>query len=258
MISKALAEILKVKLRSKVVLTFQDIDGDITSAAYRITGFYETVHSTYDEMYLFVNQTDLQRDMRIQQSVHEIAIFLNKLESIEKIIEKVQKIAPDLSVESWRDLAPEMDLAESSSRINLIMITSIIMLALVFGIINTMLMAVLERIRDLGMLMAIGMNRVKIFVMIVLETIMLAIIGGPIGMIIGFTSVSYFKKEGIDLSFYSEGLRKFGVESVIRPQMDPDYYVLLSIVVALTAVFAAMYPAYKAIRLKPVEALRKL
>jgi ABC-type antimicrobial peptide transport system permease subunit len=134
----------------------------------------------------------------------------------------------------------------------------IIMLALIFGIINTMLMAVLERTRELGMLMAVGMNRSRVFTMIIIETILLGVIAAPVGLLLGFLTNTYFAIYGIDLSSYSEGMEKFGLSDVVYTHMQTTDYISIMIAVAITAILGALYPALKAIRLKPVDAIRKI
>jgi ABC-type antimicrobial peptide transport system permease subunit len=139
----------------------------------------------------------------------------------------------------------------------MLIMTVIFMLALIFGIINTMLMAVLERMKELGMLMAVGMNKPKIFIMVVLETIFIASIGAPIGMLLGIGTVRYLNKVGINLSSWSRALEEFGMSEIVRPEVNGDTILTITIAVVITAILAAIYPALKAIKLKPVEALRK-
>ena len=132
------------------------------------------------------------------------------------------------------------------------------MLALSFGIINTMLMAVLERIRELGMLMAIGMNKLKVFTMIVLETIMLVAVGAPVGVLLGTLTIAFLGHRGIDLSAFSDTLKMYGMSDTIYFQVEPVVYLQMAIAVSVTALLASIYPALKAIRLRPVEAIRKI
>ena len=132
------------------------------------------------------------------------------------------------------------------------------MLALVFGIVNTMLMAVLERMRELGMLMAIGMNKIRVFFMVVVETIYLSTIGAPLGLIVSWLTIKYYQNVGVDLSNYSEGLESFGYSSILYPYVQPDAYIQIAIAVMVTAFIGAMYPAWKAVKLKPVEALHSI
>ena len=132
------------------------------------------------------------------------------------------------------------------------------MTALIFGIVNTMLMAVLERFRELGMLMAVGMNKLRVYLMILLETVFLGIAGAPIGLLVGWLTIYYYQINGVDLSNYSEGLESFGYASILYPYIETDVYVTVTIGVIITTVIAALYPAWKAVKLKPVEALHKI
>ena len=123
---------------------------------------------------------------------------------------------------------------------------------------NTMLMAVLERTRELGMLTAVGMKRKEVFGMIVLETLFLGMVAAPIGLFLGALTVSYFGAYGLDLSAYSGGMEKFGLQSIVYPTLESSVFLKVAIAVAITAIIGALYPAFKATRLKPGEAIRKI
>jgi ABC-type antimicrobial peptide transport system permease subunit len=165
---------------------------------------------------------------------------------------------PHQKVESWRDLSPVLVFMEQWMASSLKVLIVIIMAALAFGIINTMLMAVLERIRELGVLMALGMKRSRIFLMIMLETIFLSIVGGPLGLLAGFVTISWLGKRGIDLTEYSEGLEAIGYSSVLYPALSYQDYGLIVAGVLITALVASVYPAWKAVRLNPVEAIHTI
>jgi ABC-type antimicrobial peptide transport system permease subunit len=132
----------------------------------------------------------------------------------------------------------------------------IILLALGFGIVNTMLMVILERVKELGMLMAVGMNRVRVFSMIVLETVFLSLTGGTIGILLALILTQITGKTGIDLSLWGDGLNSMGYDSIIYPEIGFDSIIGVAIMVIITGVLSAIYPARKAIRLNPAEALR--
>ncbi|MCB0609849.1 MAG: ABC transporter permease, partial [Lewinella sp.] len=100
--------------------------------------------------------------------------------------------------------------------------------------------------------------KLRIFSMIVLETIMLALVALLPGLLIGWLTVSYFNRTGIDLSAFSAGMQQFGMSSVVYTDLHPEIYLQLAGAVGLTAVIGALYPAVKAVRLKPVEAMRKV
>jgi putative ABC transport system permease protein len=125
-----------------------------------------------------------------------------------------------------------------------------------FSIINTMLMAVLERVREIGMLMAIGMVKQKVFGMIMLETVFLSMIGGPLGLFISWLLISYFGEVGIDLS--AANYEDFGFSTMIYPELPISSYVNVTILVVIMSVLSAIYPAIKALKLNPVEAIRKI
>ncbi len=259
LISQRMADKLKVKIRSKVVLTFQNIAGEITTAAFRIQGIYKTVSRNNDELYVFIKFSDLQRLIEMPESAaHQLAILVHDFDQTDTIAVTIAGQYPDELVESYKEISPDLELFNSQIKLNMRIMTTIFMLALIFGIINTMLMAVLERIKELGMLMAVGMNKVRVFGMVVYETIFISLLGAPIGMLLGYFTTQYLNHIGINLSRWSSALEEFGMSDVVRPVVDQEAFVTIAVAVVITAVLASIYPAFKAIRLKPVEALRKI
>ncbi len=257
-IGSKLAETLHAKVRSKVVLTFTNAQGDITAAAFRVVGIAKSSSVKINELYAFVKQSDINPIVGINNQVHELAIVLAPNVSEAPTVAAYKKEYPKDLVETWREIAPELAVMQSMYDQMLYVLMVIIMTALVFGIINTMLMAVLERFRELGMLMAVGMNRIKVYFMIMVETILLGIIGAPIGLLAGWATLHYFQQTGVDLTNYSEGLEAFGYSSILYPYLENDAYLIVTIGVFITALMGAIYPAWKAVRLNPVEALHKL
>ncbi|MDR2409657.1 MAG: FtsX-like permease family protein, partial [Bacteroidales bacterium] len=132
----------------------------------------------------------------------------------------------------------------------------IIMFALAFGIINTMLMAILERTKELGMLMAIGMNRKKVFSMIMIETIFLTIVGAIAGMVAGWILIQITGKTGLNFSSVGEGLESVGWSAIVYPTIDAFFFFGITLLVIVTGIISSIIPARKALNLNPVEAIR--
>ncbi len=264
LIGAELADKLNLKVRSKLVLTFQDLNREITAAAFRVVGIFDTGNAPFDGGTVFVERADLNRLLSPQGDTaavqgalaHEVAVLLKDVQQVETTEESLQDALPGLDVKTYREVSPDLELYESQIQNVSMIYLVVIMLALVFGIINTMLMAVLERIKELGMLMAIGMNKAKVFTMILLEAVLLGLVSAPIGLLLGYLTIWYVGENGIDLSAYSAGLADYGIAQVIYFEIDPQVYWQMAVGVFVTSVLAAIYPALKAIRLKPVDALQ--
>lgn len=257
LISQKLAEKLNVKEKSKVVVTLQDANGNITSAAFRVDGIFVSKSPRINEGVIYVRRADIQR-LTLQEREHEIAILLRENEHLSRVKQNLEVQFPDSEVLAYNELAPEFDLIRQQSEISKQILTGIIMLALLFGIVNTMLMSVLERTRELGMLRAVGMHKSSVFYMILLETIFLSLVGGPAGLLLGFLTNTWFGVRGMDLSAYAKSLEQLGFDAVFYPELDPVQYPILMVVVMVTALLGAIYPAIKAIKLNPVESIRKI
>ena len=257
-IGSKLAEKLKVKLRSKVVLTFNNADGDITAAAFRIVGIVTSSSLNISHRYAFVRQIDLDKILGMNGQIHEIAVVTEPRIEESAITKRYQDEYNGDLVESWREIAPELAFMQEMYGSMLYVLMGIIMAALVFGIVNTMLMAVLERFRELGMLMAVGMTKIRVFIMVLLETLFLGVVGAPVGLLVGWLTIYYYKGVGVDLSNYSEGLEAFGYSTMLYPYVPDNDYLQIAIAVMITALIGAIYPALKAVKLRPVEALHSI
>jgi ABC-type lipoprotein release transport system permease subunit len=255
-ISERLAQKLKVSLKNKIIITVQDVNKNITGGAFRIVGIFRTENSMFDEANIFVRGTDLSRLTGLKgHEAHEIAILLNKNET-DDVTKTLSGMFPNLEVKSWKQLSPEAGYLVSAMNQYMFIFIIVILIALCFGIINTMLMVIMERIHELGMLMAIGMNRVRIFAMIMLETVFLSLTGGITGLIIGYTAIKYFAKAGINLYFWKEAFSELGYSAYIYPVIDSKTMGITAILVMIAGIFSALYPAYKALKLNPSEAIR--
>lgn len=256
-IGKKLAEKLNAKLRSKIVITLQDTANNVVSGLFRVAGIYSTENTLYDESHVFVKANDIYKLSELPiGAAHEIAININDNENLAIVEETVKQIASHHEVMDWRSLSPEMNYLTEAMDLYMYIFIIIILLALLFGIINTMLMVVMERTKEIGMLMAIGMNKIRIFSMVVLESVMLSLVGGVVGIIIGALFAKWKSTSPIDLSTWAEGYEQLGYDSFVYMSLEPLMLVNITIMVMITGVIAALYPAYKALKNDPADALR--
>lgn len=257
LIGKKLAEKLKVRIRSKIVITLQDLNNNITGGAFRVVGIYETPNSTYDETTIFVRDSDIARLIELPDNAgHEIAVLVENNELVDTVQSQIKALNGELEILNWKELSPEMGYLTEVMDLYMYIFIIIILLALLFGIINTMLMVVLERVKELGMLMAIGMNKLRVFNMIVLETILLTLFGGVVGTLTGSGISKYFETHAIDMSLWAEGYSQLGYDSRVFTSIDVNLMISVIIMVLVTGIIAAIYPAYKALKHDPAEALR--
>ncbi|MCP5064378.1 MAG: ABC transporter permease [Ignavibacteriae bacterium] len=263
-IGNKLAEKLKVKVKSKIVITIQDIDGNITYGAFKVAGIYKTHNTMFDQVNVFVLEKDLASLISFEENqTTEIAILTKHNDFTVKVSEQIKSIFSEeikneqIVVRSWTEINPILKMLNEMTIQFTMIFVIIILVALSFGIINTMLMAIMERVREIGMLMAIGMSKARVFFMIMLETIFLSITGGALGLFISWIIISITNKTGIDLSSVADGLNAIGYSSFVRPELGLFFYFFIGSMVIITAIFASILPARKALKLKPSEAIRQ-
>jgi len=256
-VSRKLAEKLNVKLHSKIVFTLQDMDKNITAGAFRIAGLFETPNSVYDEMNVFVRHDDLSRLLDFPEGAsHEIAILVDDNDMIASVQDEVKNMVADYEVLNWKEISPEMSYMTEIMDMYMYIFIIIILLALLFGIINTMLMVILERVKEIGMLMAVGMNKLKIFTMIMVETVQLSLVGGVAGIVVGSLISKHFETHAINLSLWAKGYSQLGYDTMAYCSLETEMVINITVLVIFTGIIAALYPAYKALKYDPAEALR--
>ncbi len=256
LIGSTLARRLNVAIDSRIVLNTQDIHGNLTAGAYRIGGIFHSPDAGINEGLVFLHQKDLGDLLTDRQAIHELAIITHDYKLAHQW--KDQIITPaELTVKSWQELSPTLLYTDEYTTVMLYIFSVIILIALGFGIINTMLMAVIERTAELGMLMAVGLSKAQTFTMIMLETMLLSIVGAPLGMALTAVTLSLIGDHGIDLSAFAQGFELYGMSTIVHPYLPGYQYLQHSALVMLAAILAAVFPAFKTVQLNPVEAIRK-
>lgn len=259
-VSQKTAERLRLKLGSKVVLTFSNADKDVTGAAFRVAGIFNSPSSNFDEANCYVRRSDLSKLAGVK-GIHEIAIVLNESNNMDNHVAK--QLAGQLSllsdsgnrVRDWQQVQPMLATIISQMGASNVVILIIFVSAMGLGIVNVMLMSVFERTRELGMLMAIGMVKGKVFSLILMESTLLGITGATIGLLASLMLVTLLGHTGIPLGSMAQGLGAFGVDTTLYPTVSTNEYVAVFVTVVLVSILASLYPARQILKQRPVDAM---
>ncbi len=246
------------KIRSKIVFTFSGMNGEMSYQSFRVCGIYKTNNTMFDQMNAFVKEESIASVAGFKPNdYHEVNVLLHDdNDGLKDFQTKLSSAFPEASVMTWKELAPDAGMMAEFMTIYYYIIMGVIFFALAFGIINTMLMAVLERIKELGMLMAVGMNKKRVFSMIMLETIFLTIVGSAAGMILGGALIAIFGQTGLNFASVEEGFEAFGWSAMVYPNIEMGFFFGVTVMVIVIAILSSIIPARKALKLNPVEAIR--
>jgi ABC-type lipoprotein release transport system permease subunit len=263
LISKKMSEKLEVTLGDKVVAMAADTNGKVNSELFRIVGIYRSHTGEFDKVFVYVPIENARTILGIGDNVSEMALITSSADST--FLYKRQLIdalnlsgydAADSEILTYQEsLAMIMYLLEIWKQTSII-IYLIIALAVLFGVINTMLMSVFERVNEIGVLMSIGMKNSGIFRMIVLEAFMLGLVGTVVGFIIGVLIFLPLSHSGINLGSYSESMQTMGLNNIIYPELNLMIIINSLFIMPLATAVGAFYPARKAIKLQPTDAMR--
>jgi len=257
LIGKSLAEKLKLQIGSRIVVTFQNIDGELISSALRVAGLFQTANIAMDQQNIYISQPTLAEYTGQENLINEVAILLHNEENTDSQRDSLKALFPSLTVRTWADISPELTYITEMGQSMMLIILTIILLALAFGLVNTMLMTVYERVYELGMLMAVGMNRRRVFLMIILETTFLTFLGAAAGMSLGYFTTHILGKRGLDLApVGGEAMLQYGYPSVVFPVLEPGFLIQLTIMVVVVVFVTAIFPTIRALKIKPAEAVR--
>ena len=263
-IGDKLAKKLNADISDKLIISAPSADGKVVYGAYILKGIYDTDNNMFDGMQVFIKKCDLAELIGVDENTSsEIAVSLYNSDMTNTFITSLKdKFLTEIEdesiiIRSWKEIDPMLSMmVDLMSFIGWIFV-GVILIALIFGIVNTMLMVVLERVRELGMLMAIGMNKFRVFAMIMWETVFLSVTGGIAGMLFSLGFITYFKTYGLNLSVVAKGMNSLGFSSVIYPEAPISFYIEVSVMIVITAILASIYPALKALKLHPAEAVRE-
>ena len=256
LMGEELASRLEVDVGDKVVVSVQDLAGDLTGEALRVEGLFRTASRALDRGSIFLRLDEAQRLLGLGEAVTEIVVVANSRREIHGVRSALADRVDDVEVRTWEDLQPALVyIVEVFDDLALVMYAAIF-IAMAFGIANVLLMTVFERTREIGILMAIGFGRRRLVAAIVTEALVVTLLGVAAGFAMALAGV-WALGDGIDLSRFSEGLTAYGIGTRIVPVLrQADFSAPIGVAI-VTAVLASAWPAWRAVRLRPAEAVRQ-
>jgi ABC-type lipoprotein release transport system permease subunit len=256
-VGKALVEKFGTKLGRKMLVMSQDTDKEIASRAFRIVGIFRAEMEATEKQFVFVTMQSAQRMLKMKGGISEISLVLSDPKSVATVADSLRAVLPavDYEVQTWRELLPFVTAYLSVYDGFVFIWFIVVFIAMGFGIVNTTLMAVFERIREFGLLKALGMKPWWIVKEVLTESFFLLVIGMIIGNTLSFISVYALSEVGIDLSALAAGSEYFGISRVIYPAVHLYDVIMANLVVFVLGLLVSVYPAVKAARFTPIEAL---
>jgi len=255
-IGHELAEKLGVVQGGKLLLAAKTSEGGLNGIKLRVEGIYR-FNMFYDKKYFFIGLDDAKKLLKIHGGATELFIYTDDISDSDAIKQKIVSILPaGLKAETWKEQLGDFYSVLESSRTFYAFIEIIILFLASFVIINTMMMAIFERLREIGTMKAMGMTDRELFLNFTCEGAILGITGGVAGAVTGFILITIVSAYGVDLSSQVSGI-EMPFEYIVRPIITiRELFIALIISITVPTV-AAMIPARYVRKLMPAEALRK-
>lgn len=261
LIGESLAKNLRVDVGSELTILGQAKDGSIAAAVVTIAGIYSSGQDVFDRSAVHIRLADFQEIYGMGGSVHEVVAIARSLEDVRRIKKAVaaaigrEKSDSPLAVLDWQELMPGLAQGIKIDLISGLIMYLLLILVVAFSILNTFLMAILERTREFGVMMAMGTSPARLTRLLLIESSVIAVIGVALGVFAGTLVTLYFQFHGIDLAGASEILRQYGISGRLYPRLSLLSASIGPCAVLLITALAALVPALKVRRLRPVEAL---
>ena len=256
-IGASLARRLETDLGKRIVLMSQDPDNNVADRGARIVGIYTARLQGSEDLFVYAGRNATQEMLAIGDSVTEIAATSRNYRLLGAWYGQLADAAgPNTEVLPWPELdtftASMLEVQDGFALVFMI----VVFLALSFGLVNTMVMAVFERVREIGLMQALGMRPGLIVVQILAESIYLLVIGLLLGNVLAWLTIKPLES-GIDISAVAEGMEMMAMGTTLYPALAVQDMLLSTVVVLGLGLLASLLPAWRATRLDPIRALAR-
>ena len=258
LIGEKLAQSLRLAVGDEMVLVGQAYDGSVASARVAVRGVFRTKIDEYDRLIAIMPLVAVREFLAAPGGATAIALRLRDRSQLSNVVERLgAQLGTRYEVLGWPTLLPMVATSARYHEVMGFVVLTIFFVVVAAGVANPVLMAVLERTREFGVMLAVGMSPGRLLRLVVWEALLLGVCGVVLGNAIGPGVTALFGRVGIDLSAFEAGLRTMpGLADVIRPVVHLERSVVISALVFAIACLVALYPAAKAARLDPVRAIR--
>lgn len=260
LVGEGLLDELESEVGDTVVLMTQASDGSIGNALYTIRGAYKTGNVGMDGSGAYLLLSDLQELLVLDDQVHEMTVVLQDGDTMNAVADTLKQGQPDLLIRTWEEVSPQTASMLASQDAIAVVTLGLVFFIAAFGIVNTMLVSVFERTRELGVMRAMGVAPVNLVGVVILESLCLGALAGLLGITLGLGLDLYLVQVGLDFSeALPEGFDFNGVrlEPVLRGQIRFTPIVLTAMFLVGVSILAALYPAIRAARIQPIDAMRQ-
>ncbi len=261
LIGENLSRNLKVDLNDELTVLGQGRDGSIAAAVLTVTGIFESGIDEFDRNVIMMGLEDFQEVFSMGKSVHEAIITTDSLREVALVKQQIQddfsQIGQDdsLAVPDWMEIMPGLLQGIQMDLFSGIIMYIILIVVVAFSIFNTFLMAIFERTREFGVMMAIGTTPSRITKLVMFESTLMTLVGILLGMFAGSLITLYFQKYGISIAGTEDIFKEYGIPDRLFPKLSLISLSTGPLVVFLITVVSSAFPALKIRKLKPVEAM---
>ena len=257
LLGRKLAERLETGLGRRVVIMSQDRRNQIADRGFRVVGIFDASPEAMETGFVFIARGTAQKMLKLGDDVSEIAIMTASRHGLDSLVARLRAAAPAAETEAWTTLEPLLKLTEELSGNVLLIWYLIVFTAMSFGLVNTLLMAVFERTREFGLFQALGMPPRLILGMVLAESLILLLLALIVGNLLAGGTL-YLLRDGIDLSAFAQGMEMFGYAPIIYPKLTGEDFITANLLVLVLGIVACLYPAWRAARHVPVEAITRI